>query len=150
MKLVIQRVQEASVSVDQEVVGKIGHGFMVLLGVSQTDTEEIADKMFQKLLKLRIFEDENGKTNLDIKSVNGELLIISQFTLYADCRHGNRPSFIGAGTPDQANAWYEYFLSQCRKEIPVVEQGIFGAHMMVSLINDGPFTIVLDSDEIIK
>ena len=150
MKLVIQRVQEASVSVDQEVVGKIGHGFMVLLGLSQTDTEEIADKMFQKLLKLRIFEDENGKTNLDIKSVNGELLIISQFTLYADCRHGNRPSFIGAGTPDQANALYEYFLSQCRKEIPVVEQGIFGAHMMVSLINDGPFTIVLDSDEIIK
>lgn len=150
MKLVIQRVQEASVSVDQEVVGKIGHGFMVLLGVSQTDTAEIADKMFQKLLKLRIFEDENGKTNLDIKSVNGELLIISQFTLYADCRHGNRPSFIGAGTPDQANALYEYFLSQCRKEIPVVEQGIFGAHMMVSLINDGPFTIVLDSDEIIK
>ena len=150
MKLVIQRVQEASVSVDQEVVGKIGHGFMVLLGVSQTDTEGIADKMFQKLLKLRIFEDENGKTNLDIKSVNGELLIISQFTLYADCRHGNRPSFIGAGTPDQANALYEYFLSQCRKEIPVVEQGIFGAHMMVSLINDGPFTIVLDSDEIIK
>lgn len=150
MKLVIQRVQEASVSVDQEVVGKIGHGFMVLLGVSQTDTEEIADKMFQKLLKLRIFEDENGKTNLDIKSVNGELLIISQFTLYADCRHGNRPSFIGAGTPDQANALYEYFLSQCRKEIPVVEQGIFGTHMMVSLINDGPFTIVLDSDEIIK
>lgn len=150
MKLVIQRVQEASVSVDQEVVGKIGHGFMVLLGVSQTDTEEIAEKMFQKLLKLRIFEDENGKTNLDIKSVNGELLIISQFTLYADCRHGNRPSFIGAGTPDHANALYEYFLSQCRKEIPVVEQGIFGAHMMVSLINDGPFTIVLDSDEIIK
>ena len=150
MKLVIQRVQEASVSVDQKVVGNIGHGFMVLLGVSQTDTEEIADKMFQKLLKLRIFEDENGKTNLDIKSVNGELLIISQFTLYADCRHGNRPSFIGAGTPDQANALYEYFLSQCRKEIPVVEQGIFGAHMMVSLINDGPFTIVLDSDEIIK
>ncbi|WP_337405422.1 D-aminoacyl-tRNA deacylase [Suilimivivens sp.] len=150
MKLVIQRVQEASVSVDQEVVGKIGHGFMVLLGVSQTDTEEIAEKMFQKLLKLRIFEDENGKTNLDIKSVNGELLIISQFTLYADCRHGNRPSFIGAGTPDQANALYEYFLSQCRKEIPVVEQGIFGAHMMVSLINDGPFTIVLDSNEIIK
>lgn len=150
MKLVIQRVQEASVSVDQEVVGKIGHGFMVLLGVSQTDTEEIADKMFQKLLKLRIFEDENGKTNLDIKSVNGELLIISQFTLYADCRHGNRPSFIGAGTPDQANALYEYFLSQCRKEISVVEHGIFGAHMLVSLINDGPFTIVLDSDEIIK
>ena len=150
MKLVIQRVQEASVSVDQKVVGNIGHGFMVLLGVSQNDTEEISDKMFQKLLKLRIFEDENGKTNLDIKSVNGGLLIISQFTLYADCRHGNRPSFISAGTPDQANVLYEYFLSQCRKEIPVVEHGTFGAHMMVSLINDGPFTIVLDSDEIIK
>lgn len=107
MKLVIQRVQEASVSVDQEVVGKIGHGFMVLLGVSQTDTEEIADKMFQKLLKLRIFEDENGKTNLDIKSVNGELLIISQFTLYADCRKGNRPSYTNAGNPDLANELYQ-------------------------------------------
>ena len=150
MKLVIQRVQEASVSVDQKVVGKIGHGFMVLLGVSQTDTEEIADKMFQKLLKLRIFEDDNGKTNLDIKSVNGELLIISQFTLYADCRKGNRPSFTKAGKPDHANELYEYIIGECKKEIPHVAQGVFGAHMEVSITNHGPFTIVLDSDEIIK
>ena len=150
MKLVIQRVQEASVSVDQEVVGKIGHGFMVLLGVSQTDTEEIADKMFQKLLKLRIFEDENGKTNLDIKSVNGELLIISQFTLYADCRKGNRPSFTKAGKPDHANELYEYIIGECKKEIPHVAQGVFGAHMEVSITNHGPFTIVLDSDEICR
>lgn len=147
MKLVIQRVQEASVSVDQEVVGKIGHGFMVLLGVSQTDTEEIADKMFQKLLKLRIFEDENGKTNLDIKSVNGELLIISQFTLYADCRKGNRPSYTNAGNPDLANELYEYIIAQCHKEFPNVQHGIFGAYMKVSLLNDGPFTIIFDSEQ---
>lgn len=147
MKLVIQRVQEASVSVDQEVVGKIGHGFMVLLGVSQTDTEEIADKMFQKLLKLRIFEDENGKTNLDIKSVNGELLIISQFTLYADCRKGNRPSYTNAGNPDLANELYEYIIAQCQKEFPNVQHGIFGAYMKVSLLNDGPFTIIFDSEQ---
>ena len=146
MKLVIQRVQEASVSVDQEVVGKIGHGFMVLLGVSQTDTEEIADKMFQKLLKLRIFEDENGKTNLDIKSVNGELLIISQFTLYADCRHGNRPGFTQAGAPDHAEKLYEYMLARCRETVPVVEHGKFGADMKVELCNDGPFTIILDEN----
>ena len=145
MKLVIQRVQEASVSVDQKVVGKIGHGFMVLLGVSQTDTEEIADKMFQKLLKLRIFEDENGKTNLDIKSVNGELLIISQFTLYADCRKGNRPSFVHACEPDLANELYEKFVALCRERVAKVETGEFGADMKVSLENDGPFTIVLDS-----
>lgn len=147
MKLVIQRVQEASVSVDQEVVGKIGHGFMVLLGVSQTDTEEIADKMIQKLLKLRIFEDENGKTNLDIKSVNGELLIISQFTLYADCRKGNRPSYTNAGNPDLANELYEYIIAQCQKEFPNVQHGIFGAYMKVSLLNDGPFTIIFDSEQ---
>ena len=147
MKLVIQRVQEASVSVDQEVVGKIGHGFMVLLGVSQTDTEVIADKMFQKLLKLRIFEDENGKTNLDIKSVNGELLIISQFTLYADCRKGNRPSYTNAGNPDLANELYEYIIAQCHKEFPNVQHGIFGAYMKVSLLNDGPFTIIFDSEQ---
>lgn len=147
MKLVIQRVQEASVSVDQKVVGKIGHGFMVLLGVSQTDTEEIADKMFQKLLKLRIFEDENGKTNLDIKSVNGELLIISQFTLYADCRKGNRPSYTNAGNPDLANELYEYIIAQCQKEFPNVQHGIFGAYMKVSLLNDGPFTIIFDSEQ---
>ena len=123
MRLLIQRVNHASVKVDGEVIGNIGKGFLVLVGIGQNDTREIADKYMKKMLGLRIFEDENGKTNLDIKSVNGELLIISQFTLYADCRHGNRPSFIGAGTPDQANALYEYFLSQCRKEIPVVEAG---------------------------
>lgn len=150
MKFVIQRVSQAEVVVEEQSVGKIDQGLMVLVSICNSDTKEIADKLINKLIHLRIFEDENGKSNLSVQDIHGNLLIISQFTLYADCRHGNRPSFIGAGTPDQANALYEYFLSQCRKEIPVVEQGIFGAHMMVSLINDGPFTIVLDSDEIIK
>ncbi len=150
MKFVIQRVKKASVSVDEQIIGSINKGFLVLLGVNNTDTVEIADKMVQKLLNLRIFEDENGKTNLDIKSVSGELLIISQFTLYADCRKGNRPSFINAGNPDEANMLYEYVISRCREQIPQVSHGQFGAHMEVSLINDGPFTIVLDSDEIIK
>ena len=150
MKLVIQRVSGASVSVENEIIGQIGNGFMVLLGVSETDTTEIADKMINKLLRLRIFEDENGKTNLDIKNVNGELLIISQFTLYADCRKGNRPSFIKAGSPDKANELYEYFIAKCQEEISNVAHGQFGAHMEVSLVNHGPFTIVLDSDEILK
>ena len=150
MKLVVQRVKNAQVEVEGKLVGKIEQGFLVLLGVTHSDTKDQANYLVKKLCKLRVFTDENDKMNLGLKDINGELLIVSQFTLYADCRHGNRPSFIGAGTPDQANALYEYFLSQCRKEIPVVEQGIFGAHMMVSLINDGPFTIVLDSDEIIK
>lgn len=144
MKFVIQRVSQAEVVVEEQSVGKIDQGLMVLVSICNSDTKEIADKLINKLIHLRIFEDENGKSNLSVQDIHGNLLIISQFTLYADCRHGNRPSFIGAGTPDQANALYEYFLSQCRKEIPVVEQGIFGAHMMVSLINDGPFTIVLD------
>lgn len=148
MKFVIQRVGQASVSVDQEVVGSINHGFMVLVGVCDSDTYEIADKMINKLLHLRIFPDENGKTNLDIKNVNGELLIISQFTLYADCHKGNRPSFIKAGNPEFANELYEYILKKCGEEIPKVAHGIFGAHMEVSLINNGPFTIILDSDEI--
>ena len=150
MKFVIQRVQEASVSVDHKIIGKIGKGYLVLLGVSDLDTIEIADKMVNKLLRLRIFEDVNGKTNLDIKSVKGELLIISQFTLYADCRKGNRPSFIQAGKPEDAERLYEYVIEQCRKELPVVAHGEFGAHMEVSLINHGPFTIVLNSDEILK
>lgn len=150
MKLVIQRVKEASVSVDNTIIGKINKGFMILLGVNDTDTTEIADKMVQKLLNLRIFEDKNGKTNLDLKSVSGELLIISQFTLYADCRKGNRPSFVKAGNPEMANKLYEYVISKCKEQIPNVEHGEFGAHMEVSLINDGPFTIVLDSDEIIR
>lgn len=150
MKFVIQRVNEASVSVDHEVIGKIEEGFLVLAGISNTDTKETADKMVNKLIHLRIFEDSEGKTNLDIKSVNGQLLIISQFTLYADCRHGNRPSFVHAGKPDLANELYEYIIAKCQEEIPVVQHGRFGAHMDISLINNGPFTIVLDSDEIIK
>lgn len=150
MKLVIQRVTDAKVSVDGKVVGKIGKGFMVLIGIAGTDTVEIADKMIKKLIGMRIFEDENGKTNLALKDVGGELLLISQFTLYSDCKKGNRPSFVNAGAPDMADEMYQYIISQCKKEIDVVEKGIFGADMKVSLVNDGPFTIVLDSDEIIK
>ena len=150
MRFVIQRVKEANVSVDNEIVGAIDKGFLVLAGICDIDTYEIADIMIRKLIGLRIFEDENGKTNLDIKSVSGELLIISQFTLYADCRKGNRPSFINAGKPDFANEMYEYIVKKCSEEIPKVETGVFGAHMKVSLINDGPFTIILDSDEICK
>lgn len=148
MKFVVQRVSEASCTVDNEVTGKIGKGFMVLIGVCDEDTKEIADKMVKKLLGLRIFEDENGKTNLSLNDVNGELLLISQFTLYADCKKGNRPSFIRAGKPDMANVMYEYILKKCREVIPVVEKGVFGAHMHISLVNDGPFTILLDSAEI--
>ena len=150
MKFIVQRVSEANVCVDNQIIGEIKKGFLVLVGVSNTDTKEIADKMVSKLIHLRIFEDSDGKTNLDIKSVNGELLIISQFTLYADCKHGNRPSFINAGNSELANELYEYIISKCKEEVPVVQHGEFGAHMKVSLINDGPFTIVLDSDEIIK
>lgn len=148
MKFVIQRVTEASCTVDDQITGQIKKGFMVLIGVSDDDTREVADKMIKKLLGLRIFEDENGKTNLSLNDVNGELLLISQFTLYADCKKGNRPSFIRAGKPDMANEMYEYILSKCREVIPVVEKGVFGAHMKISLVNDGPFTIVLDSAEI--
>ena len=144
MKLVIQRVKHASVTVDGNVTGKIGKGFLVLIGIANSDTKEIADQYLKKLLNLRIFEDENGKTNISLKDVNGELLLVSQFTLYADCRKGNRPSFINAGAPDMAEALYEYMIEACRKEIPVVETGIFGADMQVELLNDGPFTIVLD------
>ena len=150
MKFVIQRVNHASVKVDGNVVGKIDKGYMVLIGISENDTKEIADKMTKKMIGLRIFEDENGKTNISLKDVSGELLLISQFTLYADCKKGNRPSFINAGKPDMANEMYEYIIEQCKKEISVVEKGIFGADMKVSLENDGPFTIVLDSKEIIK
>ena len=150
MKFLIQRVTDANVSVDGKVVGKIGKGFMVLIGIAGTDTVEIADKMIKKLIRMRIFEDENGKTNLALKDVGGELLLISQFTLYSDCKKGNRPSFVNAGAPDMADEMYQYIISQCKKEIDVVEKGIFGADMKVSLVNDGPFTIVLDSDEIIK
>lgn len=148
MKFVIQRVEHASVTVEQKVIGKINQGFMVLIGVSEEDTKEIADKMIKKLIGLRIFEDENGKTNLSLHDVQGELLLISQFTLYADCKKGNRPSFIRAGKPELANGLYEYIIAECKKQIPVVETGSFGAEMKVELLNDGPFTIVLDSAEI--
>ena len=148
MKFVIQRVTHASVTVDSKIVGQINKGFMVLIGVSNEDTKEIADKMIKKMLGLRIFEDENGKTNLSLEDVGGELLLISQFTLYADCKKGNRPSFTNAGAPDMANALYEYVINECEKAGKKVENGIFGADMKVELLNDGPFTIVLDSAEI--
>lgn len=148
MRFLIQRVNEASVSVDEKVIGRIGRGLLVFIGVSGEDTTEIADKMVKKLLGLRIFEDENGKTNLDLKAVDGQLLLISQFTLYADCRKGNRPSFTNAGAPDLANELYRYIIDCCRRETAVVEEGSFGAEMKVSLLNDGPFTIFLDSGEI--
>ena len=148
MKLIIQRVTHASVTVDNNVIGKIGKGYMVLIGVSDTDTKEIADKMLDKMIKLRIFEGENGKTNLSLADVGGELLLISQFTLYANCKKGNRPSFIEAGSPDHANALYEYIIEKCKERVDVVEQGEFGAEMKVELLNDGPFTVILDSEQI--
>lgn len=144
MRAVLQRVTRASVTVDGEVLGKIGKGFMILLGVEDADTEEITDKMADKICKLRIFEDENGKTNCSLKDVDGELLLVSQFTLYASCRKGNRPSFTQAGDPKKAEELYEYIIKECNKEIDVVQTGIFGAHMEVALINDGPFTVVLE------
>lgn len=147
MRFVIQRVKHASVSVDGEAVGKIGKGFMVLIGVSQTDTKAEAGRLLKKMLGLRIFEDENGKTNLSLADVGGELLLISQFTLYADCRKGYRPSFVNAGKPDMANELYEYIISECSSQFHT-EKGIFGADMKVELLNDGPFTIILDSDVI--
>lgn len=150
MRFLIQRVNEADVSVDENVIGRIGKGLLVFIGISEDDNTEIADKMVKKLLGLRIFEDENGKTNLDIKTVDGQLLLISQFTLYADCRKGNRPSFTNAGSPDLANELYRYIIKCCRREIAVVEEGSFGAEMTVSLTNDGPFTIFLDSEDICR
>lgn len=148
MKFVIQRVKHASVTVDSNVIGKINNGFMVLIGVENADTKEIADKMVAKLVNMRIFQDENDKMNLSLNDVNGELLLISQFTLYANCKKGNRPSFIEAGKPDMANEMYEYIISKCKESVEVVEKGEFGADMKVELLNDGPVTIILDSREI--
>ena len=145
MKFVIQRVNHAEVKVDGETVGKIGKGFLVLIGVGRGDTREDADWYLKKLLGLRIFEDENGKTNLSLKDVNGGLLLVSQFTLYANCKHGNRPSFTEAGDPKKAEELYEYIIAECRRQIPVVQTGSFGADMKVRLCNDGPFTILLES-----
>ena len=148
MRFVIQRVTDASVTIDGEISGKIGKGYLVLIGVADTDTKEIADKMIRKMIGLRIFEDESGKTNLSLDQVGGELLLISQFTLYANCKKGNRPSFIEAGKPDMAEKMYEYIISRCKEQVTVVERGKFGADMKVSLVNDGPFTIVLDSEKL--
>ena len=149
MRFVIQRVTHASVTIDGVICGKIDKGFLVLIGVGQNDDEKIADKMVQKLIGMRIFEDENGKTNLALKDVGGQLLLVSQFTLYADCKKGNRPSFIAAGSPQRAEELYQYIITKCKEEIAVVEQGEFGADMKVELLNDGPFTVILDSDEIL-
>ncbi len=148
MRFVIQRVTHSSVTVDGQVIGKIGKGFMVLIGVEDNDTKAIADKMVSKLIGLRVFQDDNDKMNLSLKDVDGELLLISQFTLYADCKKGNRPSFIRAGKPDMANDMYQYIIEECKKQISVVEKGEFGADMKVELLNDGPVTIILDSTEI--
>lgn len=146
MKLVIQRVNHASVCVDDKITGDINHGLLVFLGISKTDTADMLQRYVDKLIKMRIFADENDKTNLSLSDIRGELLIVSQFTLYADCRKGNRPSFTNAGSPELANHLYEEFKRLCKLQIPVVESGIFGADMKVTLENDGPFTIVIDSD----
>ena len=148
MKFVIQKVDEASVSVDDKVVGKIKKGFLVFGGVSQEDTREIADKFVRKMVNLRLFEDSEGKTNLALKDVGGQVLLISQFTLYADCKKGNRPSFVKAGDPQKAEELYDYVIEKTKESISVVEKGVFGAHMKVSLVNNGPFTIILDESMI--
>ena len=146
MRFVIQRVAHAEVAVNEETIGKIEKGYLVLIGIAETDTREIADKLIRKMIGLRIFEDENGKTNLSLSDVGGNLLLVSQFTLYANCKKGNRPSFIEAGSPEKANELYEYIITKCKESVPVVEQGSFGADKKVSLLNDGPFTILLDSE----
>ncbi len=150
MKFVIQRVKEASVSVDGDRIGRIGKGFLVLIGIAGSDDQTVADRMIKKMIGLRIFEDAQGKTNLSLKDVAGELLLVSQFTLYANCRKGNRPSFTEAGDPETAVRLYEYIIKECRKSVPVVQTGRFGAEMEVGLINDGPFTIILDSDKLMS
>ena len=147
MKVVIQRVKNASVTINENINGKINKGFLVLLGITSSDTLQDADFLIKKVCNLRVFTDENDKMNLSLKDVNGSLLIISQFTLYGDCSHGNRPSFIEAAKPEIAIPLYEYFISECKKQISTVETGIFGADMKVELLNDGPVTIIIDSKE---
>lgn len=148
MRALVQRVSQAKVEVDGLTIGSINRGFLILLGVGQNDTEEQVERLWSKISKMRIFEDENGKTNLSLSSVSGEVLIVSQFTLYADCKKGNRPSFTNAGSPDQANRLYEAFVARARRDVEEVETGSFGAIMQISLVNDGPFTIWLDTDEL--
>ena len=144
MRFLIQRTAQAQVTVDDNVIGSIGKGYLVLIGVCDSDTEETADLYIRKMLGLRIFEDEAGKTNLSLQDVNGGLLLVSQFTLYASCKKGNRPGFSEAGSPEHAKKLFEYIIARCRETVPVVQTGEFGAEMKVSLVNDGPFTIMLD------
>ena len=146
MRIVVQRVKYASVTIDCKVNGEINNGFLVLLGIKSTDSKQDVDYLVKKVINLRIFTDENDKMNLSLKDTNGKLLIISQFTLYGDCKDGNRPSFIEAAKPDVAIPLYEYFVSECKKQIPIVETGVFGADMKVELLNDGPVTIIIDSE----
>lgn len=146
MKFIVQRVNKSQVEVEEKIVGKIDKGFMVLIGITHNDTKEIADFLVRKLINLRVFEDKNGKMNLSLKDVQGSLLLISQFTLYADCTSGNRPSFTNAAKPEFANELYEYIIEECKKQIPNVQTGIFGADMQVSLVNDGPVTIILEKE----
>ena len=146
MKFIVQRVNKSQVEVEEKIVGKIDKGFMVLIGITHNDTKEIADFLVRKLINLRVFEDENWKMNLSLKDVQGSLLLISQFTLYADCTSGNRPSFTNAAKPEFANELYEYIIEECKKQIPNVQTGIFGADMQVSLVNDGPVTIILEKE----
>ncbi|MBQ8305722.1 MAG: D-tyrosyl-tRNA(Tyr) deacylase [Blautia sp.] len=148
MRFVIQVVSQAKVEVEGKIVGQIGKGYAVLVGVGREDTEAVADRMVKKLLGLRIFADENGKTNRSLADVNGEVLLVSQFTLYADCTHGNRPGFTNAGLPERANELYEYIIGKVKETVSVVEKGVFGADMHLTLTNEGPFTIILDSDEL--
>lgn len=148
MKVVLQRVQKASVAVEGQVIGRIAQGFLLLVGISHADEEKTADKMMDKICRLRIFEDDQGKTNCSLADVGGQVLVISQFTLYADCRKGNRPGFTDAGQPEMANALYEYMVEGFGKRLPVVQHGRFGADMKVSLVNDGPFTLTLDSRQL--
>ena len=145
MKLVVQRVKKAEVKVDGNIIGKIDKGFLVLIGIKVGDTKEQADYLVKKLCNLRVFSDENDKMNLSIKDVKGKLLIVSQFTLYGDCSQGNRPSFIEAARPEEANPLYEYFCNQCELNNIEVQKGIFGADMKVGLVNDGPVTIIIDT-----
>ena len=148
MRFVIQVVDNAKVDVDGKTVGSIERGYLVLAGIGQGDTEEIADRMVRKLIQLRIFKDENGKTNLSVKDVGGQILMISQFTLYADMRRGNRPNFLNAAAPEEASRLFDHIVDLVRQEIDVVETGEFGAHMIVSLVNNGPFTVILDSNDL--
>ncbi|MDE6849400.1 MAG: D-tyrosyl-tRNA(Tyr) deacylase [Ruminococcus sp.] len=144
MRIVLQRVTHASVAVDGKTTGKIDNGYLLLFGVGKDDTESDCERLADKIINLRIFSDENGKINLSLKDVGGSLLVVPQFTLYADCRKGNRPNFIQAGSPDEANRLFEYFTEYCRKKGQHVETGVFGADMKVELLNDGPFTVVLE------